>query len=275
MVEKVFFQSSFPRAGSTLFQNIISQNPDFYVTPTSGILELWYAARSNYTNSPEFKAQDAELMKKGFAGFCREGMFGYFNAITDRKFVMDKSRGHGFYRDFIDTFYPDPKIIVLVRDIRDVVCSYEKIFRKTQHLHDPMRDDSKARATTVPKRVDEWMHPTNTIGRAVERLSDIIRQGNDTKMLFIKYEDLAMYPEAQMQKVYAYLGVPYFEHDFDNIPQTTEEDDTVYGLGDGLHTIRPKLESRPSDAAAILGKDVTTWIYENYKWFYDYFRYQK
>ena len=32
-MQKIFFQSSLPRAGSTLFQNIIGQNPDFYVTP--------------------------------------------------------------------------------------------------------------------------------------------------------------------------------------------------------------------------------------------------
>jgi sulfotransferase len=54
MVEKVFFQSSMPRSLSTTLQNLMGQNPDFYVTPTSGLLELWYGARANYTNSPEF-----------------------------------------------------------------------------------------------------------------------------------------------------------------------------------------------------------------------------
>ena len=42
MEKKIFFQSSLPRAGSTLLQNIIGQNPEFYVTPTSGVLELAY-----------------------------------------------------------------------------------------------------------------------------------------------------------------------------------------------------------------------------------------
>ena len=48
-MEKLFFQSSLPRAGSTLLQNIFAQNPDMYATPTSGVLELVYAARANYT----------------------------------------------------------------------------------------------------------------------------------------------------------------------------------------------------------------------------------
>ncbi len=63
-VKKIFFQSSLPRAGSTLLQNIMGQNPEFYVTPTSGVLELLFGARINYTNGQEFKAQEEELMKK-------------------------------------------------------------------------------------------------------------------------------------------------------------------------------------------------------------------
>ena len=32
----------------------MGQNPDFYVTPTSGLMEILYGARFNYTNSEEF-----------------------------------------------------------------------------------------------------------------------------------------------------------------------------------------------------------------------------
>ena len=275
MVEKVFFQSSMPRSLSTLFQNLLFQNPDFYVTPTSGVLELWYGSRSNFTNSPEFKAQDPELMKKGFAGFCREGMMGYFNAITDKKYVMDKSRGHGVYYGFINEFYPNPKIICLVRNLKDVVCSYEKIYRKNQLKHDPIRNDLEARGTTVHKRVDEWMHPTNTIGRAVERIFEMIRLGYADKILFVKAEDLCLYPETEMTRVYQYLEIPHFQHNFVNIEQKTAEDDSVYGLTPDLHTIRPKLEMKPSDADSVLGKDITKWLYDNYKWYYDKFNYSK
>ena len=77
-MEKIFFQSSLPRAGSTILQNILAQNPEIYATPTSGVLELVYAARANYTNSPEFKAQDKDVMKTGFLSFCREGINGFY-----------------------------------------------------------------------------------------------------------------------------------------------------------------------------------------------------
>ena len=54
-MEKLFFQSSLPRAGSTLLQNIMGQNPDFYVTPTSGILELIHSAKNTYSGPSGFE----------------------------------------------------------------------------------------------------------------------------------------------------------------------------------------------------------------------------
>lgn len=274
MPKKIFFQSSMPRSGSTILQNIVGQNPNFYVTPTSGVLELVFGARANYTTSPEFKAQDSELMAKAFKNFCLEGMNGFYDGITDKPYVLDKSRGWGVYRTFLDEFYPDPKIICMVRDLRSVLASYEKIYRKSQLKHDPIRDDASARGTTVHKRIDEWVNPQNTIGRAVERIFEMIRLGYDDKILFVKFEDLALYPDLEMKRIYNYLGLDYFEHDFDNIQQITKEDDAVYGLTSDLHTIKPRLEPLKKDFKEILGKDICDWIQNNYSWYQEKFNYR-
>jgi len=273
MLEKIFFQSSLPRAGSTLLQNIIGQNPDFYVTPTSGLLELVFAARGNYTESPEFKAQDSELMKRGFINFCNKGMKGYFEAITDKKYVMDKSRGWGIHYDFLNEIYPNPKIIVMVRDLRDIFCSMEKNFRKSSLQANPILSHAEMRGTTTPKRIDIWAQ-SQPVGLAIERLQEVFRQGLDKNMLFVKFEDLCLYPETELNRIYQFLEVPYFTHDFDNIEQITVEDDEVYGVF-GDHTIKQKLELPHSQAKKILGPDVTNWIFENYKWFFDRFNYKK
>ena len=275
MVEKVFFQSSMPRSLSTVLQNIMGQNPNFYVTPTSGFLELLFGARANYSNSPEFKAQDSALMEKGFKAFCKEGMYGYYNAITDKKYIMDKSRGWGTYRGFLNEFYPNPKIICMVRNLKDVVASYEKIFRKSQLKHDPIKNDSEARGITIYKRIDEWMDGRNTIGRAVERILGMITEGYDDKILFVRAEDLCLYPNTEMTRIYNYLEISNFEHDFDNIEQITYEDDNVYGLSKDLHLIKPKLQLKPSDADTVIPKDAREWLYEKFKWYYNKFDYKK
>jgi sulfotransferase len=272
-MEKLFFQSSMPRSGSTMLQNILAQNPDFYATPTSGVLELIFAARGNYTNSPEFKAQDPELMKNGYLAFCKKGMDAFYEAITDKKYVIDKSRGWGIHYDFLKSVRgEEPKIICMVRDIRDVFCSMEKNFRKNPEKASSILDWSKMQGTTVHKRIDIWIQ-NPPVGMAIERLSEMIRMGIDKKILFVKYEDLCLYPDKEMIRIYSYLDVPYFEHDFDNIEQVTKEDDEVYGVF-GDHTIRKKLSLTPSTAKQVLGDDVYLWITKNYRWYLDYFRYR-
>lgn len=272
-MEKIFYQSSLPRAGSTLLQNILAQNPDIYATPTSGVLELIFAARSNYSSSPEFKAQDAELMRKGFQAFCHEGMKGYYNAITDKKYVVDKSRGWGIHYDFLNFVNPEPKIICMVRDLRDIFASMEKNYRKNPDKVDGILDWSRMQGTTVPKRIDIWAQ-NPPVGMAIERLSEIFRMGINEKMLFVKFEDLCLRPESELIRIYEYLNIPYFKHDFDNVEQVTKEDDEVYGAF-GDHNIRMKVEPVPSKAKQLLGKDVVDWIWTNYKWYFDQFKYTK
>jgi sulfotransferase len=274
-MKQIFFQSSMPRSGSTMFQNIIGQNPDFYVTPTSGVLDMLYSARQTFNTLPETKAQDRSIVEPAFLGFCSGALQGYFNAITTKEYILDKSRGWGIYRDFTNAFYPNPKIVCFVRDLKDVVCSFEKIYRDNLPLNDNLRDESQAKNTTIHKRVDEWMHPANPVGRAVERIFEIIRRGYEDKILFIRYEDFCLYPESNMVKVYDYFGLPYFQHDFDNIEQVTQEDDDAFGIGKNIHTIRPKLISKQSDAKQILGQDICEWLYNTYTWYYQKFNYKK
>jgi len=273
MKQKIFFQSSLPRSGSTLLQNIFAQNPSFYATPTSGVLELLFAARQNYTESPEFQAQDSELMKKGWQSFCLHGLEGFYKGVTDKPYIVDKSRGWSIHYDFLNFFYDSPKVIVMVRDLRDIFASMEKNFRENQHLSSPLVNHAELRGTSTPKRIDIFAN-SQPVGMAIERLAEVLRQGLDTKMLFVRYEDLCLHPENEMRRIYDFLEVENYDHDFDNIEQVTKEDDSVYGIF-GDHKIRTKLEPTRSVAKELLGRDVTNWIWDTYKWFFDYFRYTK
>lgn len=271
MIKKIFFQSSLPRAGSTLLQNIIGQNPEFYVTPTSGVLELLYGARVNYSNSPEFKAQDSELMKKGFLEFCKFGLYGFYDGITDKRYVLDKSRGWGIHYNFLNSFYPNPKIICMIRDPREIFSSMEKNFRKSQHLDSGIINHSKMQATTTFKRVEMWSN-TPPIGLAFERIGQMVREGIDKNILFVKFEDLTSKPDDALRKIYNYLDLLYFEHDFNNIQQITREDDSVYGIY-GDHTIKSIMQTIPKNSKEILGDHSCNYILSKYNWFFNYFKY--
>ncbi|MBT4870428.1 MAG: sulfotransferase [Candidatus Diapherotrites archaeon] len=268
---KIFFQSSMPRAGSTLLQNILGQNPDFYVTPTSGVLELVYGARSQYTSSPEFKAQDADLMKKGFLNFCKNGLEGFYEGVTDKKYVVDKSRGWGIHYDFLNSFYEEPKIVCMVRDPRQILSSMEKNFRKNQDKHQEIENHAEMRGNTTQKRVIEWLN-SQPVGLAFNRIQDIVQRGIDKNILFIRFEDLTENPEEEMKKVYEFFGVENYKHDFENVEQLTQEDDSVYGIF-GDHNIRKKVEPLQKDYLDILGKQACDMIMQNLEWYAKKFGY--
>ena len=92
-IKKVFYNSSLPRAGSTLIQNILGQNPDIHTTPTSGVFEILAACRTIYTDSLEFKAQDSTQMETGFKSLLKNDLYGFHEPLTDKPYVMDKCRG--------------------------------------------------------------------------------------------------------------------------------------------------------------------------------------
>jgi sulfotransferase len=125
--------------------------------------------------------------------------------------------------------------------------------------------------TTTEKRIDIWAQ-SQPVGLAVERLQQIFKEGINKKMLFIKFEEFTSNPAKEMARVYEYLGVPYYEHDFDRVEQITQEDDEVYGIY-GDHQIRTKIEPLKENYKEVLGTYASNWIKTNYKWFYDEFKY--
>src|ERR1019366_2339059 len=188
MPSKIFYQSSMPRAGSTLLQNILAQNPAFYVTPTSGLLELVFGARLNYTNSAEFKSQDEASMKKAFLAFSRAGMSAYYETLTDKPYVMDKSRGWGVHFDLLSMIFgEEPKIICMVRDLRQILASMEKKFRQNPDKYRPIENHANLTGTTTFKRAMIALQ-SPPIGLAIDRLVEVHQRGWNKKMLFFRFE---------------------------------------------------------------------------------------
>ena len=273
MVKKVFYNSSLPRSGSTLIQNILAQNPKIYSSPTSGLYGFIDASRTIYSTSPEFKAQDEQKMETAYKGFLKSGVYGYYNAITDRPYVIDKCRAWKSESDFINFFDPKPKIICMVRDLRGVFASMEKKYRKNPQLNLGTSDWNVLRGTNSNKRLEHFSN-TPPVGSAIDRLYDSILMGTHINVLFIKYEDLIQNPIKELKRIYSYLELPYYEHDFNNVEQITQEDDTVHGVF-GDHTIRKKVEYTEPDFKEVLGETGCNMILEAYPWFYELFEYEK
>ena len=270
-MRKIFFNSSMPRSGSTLLQNILGNRPDFYATPTSPLFDYLHSSRESFSRSIMVKAQDTEVMKTAFLNYCRFGLEGFFNGITDKDYVIDKSRLWGINREFVNSFYPNPKIVCMVRDLRDILSSMENNYRKNPHLV----KENASENYNILIRVSDWlMNSSKPVGVTLSNLQELIHRGYDKNILFVKYEDLCCEPKKTMEKVHDYLEISFYEYDFCNIKQVTFEDDKFHGIY-GDHKIKSKVESKVSVAKDVLGSKICDAIYERHKWYFKYFNYEK
>lgn len=271
---KIFFNSSLPRSGSTLIQNILAQNPNFYCTPTSGLLELLALSRNYRTAGDEFRAQDPATMEKAFLGYCKGAMEGYFSNITDKRFIIDKCRGWGAeYRFAMKVLGERPKVICMIRDPRAIVASFEKKFRTNPDQTDFNLVPAELRNTTLDKRVNHWLSSA-PVGLSLERLYDMIQTGTAKEVLFVKFDDLCLRPEQELVRIYDYLEIPEElrgEHDFDNVQQLTIENDIIHGFY-GDHKIHSRVAPVKPDFKEVLGSQLSTSIKTNMPWFYNYFK---
>jgi len=271
MIKEVFFNSSLPRSGSTLLQNILMQNPEIYSSPTSGVIEFLLTARQIYSNSDAFKAQPQENKEQAFASFCKNGLFGYYQPLTNRPYVFDKSRAWlGDFR-FLNFFYPGAKMIVMLRDLRSIFSSMEKNFRKNPQKDPMIVNGAELQNMTTDSRM-KYFSSVPPVGPSLEWLYEALHQGFQEHILFIRYEDLMVSPQEQMNLIYQYLNMNPFIHDFNNIEQLTYENDEVHGIF-GDHKINPKLEPVQNDWLDILGKNNCDLITSHYSWFYQAFNY--
>jgi sulfotransferase len=273
MKQTIFYQSSLPRAGSTLLQNIIGQNPQFHVTPTSGMIDLMLGARIGYNENKEAKAGDKDKWKSGFYAFCREGLNGYVSNLTDKPYILDKNRNWAASYSLLNNILPDPKMLFMVRDLRAIFASMEKKFRANPDIEDGIVNNINLTGLTTHQRVEIWAQ-SHPIGHALPKLNQSILDKTAEKFLFIRYEDLCTNPEPQLKSIYNYFDIPYFSHNFNHIPQITVEDDTVHGIY-GDHTIRNTLSMLINDSEEVLGEYTCEWIYQNFQWYFDIFGYKK
>jgi sulfotransferase len=269
----IFFNSSMPRSMSTLLQCVLNQNPEIEATPTDPVLEYLYGARINFTEVKEVKAINPELALKNWKGFCWGGLDGYTKAYTNKPNICIKTRGGSIHYKWFESFMPyKPKMICMVRNLKSIFSSMEKIFRKNYEYHQPIQDHSKMIGTSTIKRVDVWLN-SPPVGLALERLNQVFLEKNNNNILFIKAEDFTLQPEIETRKIYNYLNLEYYEHDFNNVEQTVKEDDAVYGLNTSIHTIKKSIKPVKEDYEEILGNNVCNLIDSNFAWYQKLFNY--
>lgn len=249
--KKYHFISGLPRSGSTLLANILDQNPRFHASGTSGILDVMFGIRNQWDSLVEFRATPNEDGKRRVLG----GVIESYYSDVEKPVIFDKCRGWLQYAEMAEYALGEKaRILVPIRDVRDVIASFEKLWRTTIRNKSILPSDQYFRLQTIRNRVGYWAGGDQPIGLAHARIGDAIRRGLSDRMHFVRFEELTSMPEETMRKVYEFLGEEWFDHDFDNVEQVNRENDAEFGF-DGLHDIRPRVEPVQSCWKEVLGEE--------------------
>ena len=265
--------ASLPRAGSTLFSNIMGNHPDIYASPTSTLVDLVYGGHYAWSTALDTMSEGIDPNNKYYTdkraesvkSFFNKGIEVYYDEITDKQHVLDKGRRWMSSPEFVKEILPDTTIFCMIRHPFDIFASFEKIYRTT-----PMIVKEELGNSTF-ERINYWGQNVPSF-QIFAYIRNAIEKQNDN-VYFIPYELLTEDPEKTMTEIYKYLGIVDYKHDFSNIKQVTHETDvqSIYGT----HKIRPEVKPMKQNPVEILGLQACLAIQQELGWFMDYFGYEK
>lgn len=250
---ELYFISGMPRSGSTLLCQILNQNPNFYASPTSGLLEVMFNTRNVWDGYIEHKAMpktENDARRKNVLLYTMAG----YHSHVGKPVVFDKSRGWLAHIEMLEHVLGNKvKILCPVRDLREILSSFELLWRKQSAVSQIEQErHNYIQMQSIIGRCSLFMREDQPIGLAYNRVADAIFRGYRDRLHFVHYEDLTSNPEDTMVEIYKFLEKPHYQHDFNNVEQATFENDREHGI-DNLHTVRPEVRPQLYRWPAILG----------------------
>jgi sulfotransferase len=245
----IHFISGLPRSGSTLLSAILRQNPKFHAGMSSPVAPLW----GSLVASMGARSEWADLVDDEQRLNISQALFdGYYRKIHPTKLVFDTNRLWCAKMDVVALLFPEAKVIVCVRDLPWIMDSFERLYRKNPLLTSKMY--SPDTSPTVYTRTSSLSSPTGTVGMPWDAVQEAFYGDHAHRLIVVDYEALAREPQRTISQLYGFLGLPYFEHDFENVVyEDGGEFDTRLGVP-GLHLVKGAV--RFVDRPTVLPPDV-------------------
>ena len=249
-VKQLFFLVALPRSGNTLFGSIMNQNPNIAVTPNSITLEimkdLFLLKQTDvFQNYPDHKSLD-NVLDVVFDQYYKDWPQQY---IIDRGPVTTPGNLNLMTKHFKRPF----KCIIIWRDLMDVLASYIKWFE-----NEPTAFPNKYGHTTIEQKLRMLMNKDGAIAKDLIAIQNALQPENKHRCHFLKYDELVMDTANQINKIYDFLQIPKFNHNFKNLTQFTVNgmtyDDTI--VGNKMHTIKTEIKTEENPYKAMIPESI-------------------
>lgn len=196
-----------------------------YTEGDSALAGLMWNAHQALDNETTYSAKRETIARN----IVKSLPYAYY-ANTQRPVVIDKSRAwttEPMY-SLIKAYFGEPKIIVCVRKIEDVIKSFEMLFERNG------RKDFRGSV------FEHGMY------LAMEGVEFAKKQEDQSVFHFVDYDDLVQNADLVLKNIYEFLGLKIYNHNFNKIVNNITWDDSIYGLST-MHDVRQTIERRKYD----------------------------
>ena len=221
-MQKLFILGN-PRSGTSLFRLMLNQHSEIVAPPECGFLQWWYPIYKDWTEKDNFsnrlelflsdlfsskKIETWELNREKLKNFIIAKNPADYGALVacvylsyesqpdNIRVIADKNNYYISHIPELKAIWPDAKYIHLIRDGRDVACSYIDVDKlKTISPYKP----------TLPVNIEqialEWIENNTAIAQ--------LNKENTENFLLVKYEDIIVQTQKALTEVCAFLELNF------------------------------------------------------------------
>ena len=230
-MKDIFFLHGLPRAGNTVFGSIMNQNKNVAVTANSLccdiIGEIYSLQKTDiFKNFPDHSS---------LQNVTKNVLNNYYKN-WDKKYIIDRGPwGCPENLKFLKTIKQDIKIIILVRDVIEVLGSFLAWSER-----EPSSFVNQYEAKTREEKCHMLMNKEGQIIKELIGIKHLLDYQPKEMYHIVDFNNLVKNTDETIDSIYNFLGIPKYKHDFNNIGQfkvnNMNYDDTI--MGKGLHTLK-------------------------------------
>ena len=254
--KKYYFMAGLPRSGSTLLASILNQNPEIYVSAQSPLPNMLGAAYNQYQSKENLDSSRFDDIYN-----VVDSIIPLFYEKHPEKHIIDKNFSWLEPHPYIILEHHlknDIKVICPVRDVLEILASWNKLCEndKDNQYDKTIIKGDKSKRSISDKRADFFMNLGDEeagILKGIENLKRILYPQFKNNIMLVEYNDLVSDTENTINKVYDFLEIDYFDHNFEGM-KTTHKYANVWGAK-GHHDIKPTIQKEEYDLTKIFSAD--------------------
>lgn len=225
-IQQPLFVIGSPRSGTSLLRLVLTSHSKIIIPPECGFIVWLYGKFSRWNKRDSINPTTREhflnelyackkfdtwaleritldglisnLQPSNYATLCALVYSAYMSKLGRSATIWgDKNNFHIDHLPLLGEIYPNARFLHIVRDGRDVACSYREVMNRKSAS--PYAPNFK---TDIKSIGNEWSTNVNKVGDYLDKLIN-------AKQTTVRYEDLVLQPEYVLSEVCSWLNLSY------------------------------------------------------------------